>query len=150
MKYFNHIIAIIVLLIFNFMIPRSLSTPSQRQPLPTPKPATPVITIPVQPKPIPKVDKPVIAQPIKNESYKDLVSYVKNARNTWDVQKGLLNASFVTTIVQKGKAANLEPFQIEALLQTARDVHGIFSGNPQKDIAILQSVDKQINNAVLQ
>ena len=146
MKYFKNIVTLITLFAFAYMNPKNIG-----RAVPQPAPVSQAKPIPTRTVPSTQpIRKPAPMQPVKKESYKDLVDYVKNARNAWDAQKGMLNSSFVTIMVQKGQAANLESFQIEALLQTARDVHGIFSGNPQKDIAILQSVDKQINNAVLQ
>ncbi len=108
-----------------------------------------------QPKPIPTQ---INRQPIPQQqpttqgqsSYAELVTYIKNAANVWDNATAKLRSDFVTTIVQKARALGLEDFQLEALLQTARDMHGIFSGNPTRDIALLQSLDTQISTAIRQ
>jgi hypothetical protein len=111
----------------------------------------PRATQPQQPSPTARINQPVQKQPLQQkESYKDLVVFVKNYRNAWDNSRSMLRTDFVNTVAQKARAANLDDFQLEALLQTARDFHGIFSGNQNKDIAILQSVDNQIAAAINQ
>jgi hypothetical protein len=101
-----------------------------------------------QPRPTARINQPVQTQPIqRKESYRDLVTFVKNA-HAWDNSRSMLRTDFVNTVVQKAQAANLDGFQLEALLQTARDLHGIFSGNQNKDIATLQSVNNQIAAAI--
>ncbi len=105
---------------------------------------------PQQPAPT-QINQPVQKQPLQQrESYKDLVAFVKNAGNVWDNSRSMLRTDFVNTVVQKAQATNLDDFQLEALLQTARDMHGIFSGNQNKDIATLQSVNNQITAAISQ
>ncbi len=103
-----------------------------------------------QPRPSTRINQPVQEQPAQGQSYKDLVTFVKNYRNAWDNAQGKLTTNFVNTVAQKAQAANLDDFQLEALLQTARDLHGIFSGNQNKDIATLQSVNNQITAAINQ
>jgi hypothetical protein len=98
-------------------------------------------------QPAPTMRQPIQQPPAQERSYKDLVAYIKNSSNAWD-RNGMLNKEFVATILQKARALGIEDFQLEALLQTARDMHGIFSGDQNKDIAILQAVDRQIDAAV--
>jgi hypothetical protein len=105
----------------------------------------------LQPKPSTRVNQPVQQQPIQSaESYKGLVAFVKKFPNAWDNANARLKTDFVNTMIQKAQAAHLDDFQLEALLQTARDFHGIFSGNQNKDIATLQSVNNQIAAAISQ
>lgn len=102
-------------------------------------------------RPTAPINLPVQKQPVQQrESYKDLVTFVKNASNAWDNAQGKLTTNFVNTVAQKARAAQLDNFQLEALLQTARDLHGVFSGNQNKDIATLQSVNNQITAAISQ
>lgn len=138
MKFFANVLSIIVLFAINSVSARQMGGAA-----PAPKPA-------VQPQPIPVVNRPLPQQQpaAQKQTYKDLVAYVKNAGNVWDTTKGMLRPDFVTTMIQKARAARLEDFQLEALLKTARDMHGIFSGNQNKDIATLQAVDNQIAVAI--
>jgi hypothetical protein len=109
---------------------------------------------PVQPRPIPAqrspqapVQQPPLAQP--SQSYRNLSTYIKrNAQNVWDNRNGILRSEFVNSIVQQARASQLNDFQLEALLQTARDIHGVFSGNQARDISILQAVNNQIATAL--
>lgn len=98
-------------------------------------------------QPAPTMQQAIQQPTAQEQSYKDLVAYVKSSGNAWD-RNGMLNKEFVATILQKARALGLEDFQLEALLQTARDMHGVFSGNQNNDIAILQAVDRQIDAAV--
>jgi hypothetical protein len=111
----------------------------------------PRVTEQPQSRPAARINQPVQKQPTqREESYKDLVAFVRNYRNAWDNANGRLRTDFVDTMIQKAQATNLDGFQLEALLQTARDLHGIFSGNQNKDIATLQAVENQINAAINQ
>lgn len=116
----------------------------------------PVTTTPTtQPMPTPQkkiVNPPVIQtqQPavVQKQSYKDLVFYIKNATNVWDNSSERLKTDFVTTIVTKARAANLEDFELDSLLQTARDIHAQFSDNQNKNITILKSLENQRVTAI--
>src|SRR5207253_3062915 len=107
---------------------------------------------PQQPVPMRIINQPPRRQQptMQEQSYKDLIAYVKNAYNAWDKRNGVLKSDFVTTMIQKARIAHLDDFQLESLLQTARDMHGEFSGNQKRDVAILQSVDAQIITAIRQ
>jgi len=140
MNTFKIIVSTVVLFTINFLDARTVSS-AGRKPTPQAKRA-PIKTTPQQP-----IQQPIAQEPL---SYRELDTYIKNAPNAWDNVNGKLQADFVTTIVQKARALRLDDFQLEALLQTARDVHGIFSGNAQRDIATLQSLDNQIATAVRQ
>lgn len=133
MKFFTNAISIIILCTINSVNARSRGDAAAQQP-----------------QPAPVVNRPVVNQKptISNPSYNDLVTYVKNTTNVWDNARGLLRPDFIATIIQKANAAGLESFQIDALLRTARDIHGIFSGNQNKDIATLQAIDNQIASAI--
>jgi hypothetical protein len=98
---------------------------------------------PAQKKPI---QTPVIQK--EKQSYKDLVNYIKKATNTWDNTNKILNEDFVDTLVKKARQAQLENFQLDALLQTARDAHAQFSNNSNNNIAILELLEKQRANAI--
>jgi hypothetical protein len=89
-------------------------------------------------------------QSTQQQTYKDLVALVKSSKNAWDPAKKMLNNNFIDTVITKARELNLESFQLEALLKTARDMHGVFSGNQNNDIAILKSVEQQITHAVQQ
>jgi hypothetical protein len=134
MKFFTFMMTIITSLFINSTHAKNIGSTAQSRQVAQP-----------QPKPTQIKVQPPIQQPIaQKESYKDLVTYVKNAKNTWDNKNALLRSDFITHMIQKAKASNLDGFQLEALLQTARDVHGIFSDDEDTNIAILQSVDNQI------
>lgn len=132
----------------------AIPAPAQKPPQPIPQqiPQVPQKGIPpIMPqKPQPAIPKPVpVQQPIAQErSYKDLVIYIKNSGNVWDASRSILSGEFVRTIVQKARALRLSNLQVEALLQTARDMHAQFSGDKNKDIAILQAINKQIAAAI--
>ena len=128
MKFFTNVVSIIVLCTINSVNARTRDGAA------------------AQPQPTPVANRPTVHQKptISNPSYNDLVAYVKNATNVWDNARGLLRADFIATVIQKANAAGLESFQIDALLRTARDMHGIFSSNQNRDIAILQAIDNQI------
>jgi len=102
-----------------------------------------------QPKPVPAPAPAPAKQPAAQiPTFQSLIAYVKNTPSAWDRANARLNTSFVSDIVKQGRAAQLDALQLETLLQTARDMHGIFSGNQQKDSAILQSVANQIAAAI--
>lgn len=162
MKFLSKVLQITILFSINTAYARSMGSAQKPTPQPQPTPQqfpqpSQKITPPViQPKPQPTIipaplpqQKPQpIQQSAQERSYKDIVIHIKNARNVWNASRSMLSEEFVRTIVQKGRALKLSNFQIEALLQTARDIHAQFSGNKNKDIAILQSIDKQIAAAI--
>lgn len=169
---FLRMILIITLLGINHINPRSMGgsaqpipqpaqpsiqpTPPQQLPIRRPSPQIipqPRVQPPMQPKPAPiptKKPSPMAQPQSPEKSYKDMVTYIKNARNVWDNSRSLLTTEFVNTIIQKSRSLKLNDLQQEALLQTARDLHAPFSGNKNKDIAILQSIDNQIAAAIKQ
>jgi|GEM_PF-5990697 len=124
-----------VLLTINFTNGKSLQKPMINPPTGQATPA--------QKKPI---QTPVIQK--EKQSYKDLVNYIKKATNTWDNTNKILNEDFVDTLVKKARQAQLENFQLDALLQTARDAHAQFSNNSNNNIAILELLEKQRANAI--
>lgn len=158
MKFLLKTLSITIFLGISPIFARSTGTPtpppaSQQIP-PVPQKITPPI-IPQKPQPsviptpIQQQKQQPIQQPlIQEKSYKDLVTYIKNSRNVWNASTSMLSAEFVRTIVQKARTLKLSAFQAEALLQTARDIHAQFSGNKNKDIAILQAIDQQIAAAI--
>lgn len=124
--------------------------PAQRPAQPQPMPA-PVVKQPIpQPKPAPAMKQPVLQQKPAAQvpTFQNLIMSVKNASNVWDRTNNRLNSNFIDSIVRQAHAAQLDTLQLETLLKTARDIHGIFSGNQQKDIAILHSVESQIIAAI--
>lgn len=144
MKSFQNILSIIALFALNPVNARRAST---RIPKPTLQPQ-PILTKAIN-QPLVQKQSPIQQQPtIEKQSYKNLVTDVKSSNNVWDNTRELLRADFVTTMIQKARTANLDAIQLEALLQTARDFHGKFSGNAAQDIAILQSVNNQIAAAI--
>ncbi|HLC07455.1 MAG TPA: hypothetical protein VJJ26_04685 [Candidatus Babeliales bacterium] len=135
MKFFKNTLSIVLLFTINSISARAVGGSAQ-----APKRAT-------QPQPIPAriVNQPPVQQPAaQKQSFRDLVAYVKSANNVWDDTHLMLRTDFITTVVQKARAAHLDDFQLEALLQTARDLHGKFSGNRTHDIHILQDINQQI------
>ena len=140
MKFFKNTLSIILLFTINSIHARTATVASPTiQPQP---PVTKITTPPVTQKPAVQ-----LKQMVQPQSYKDLVAYVKNSRDVWDNTQGILKTDFVATMIQKARASHLNALQLEALLQTARDIHGIFSGNQNKDISLLQSVENQITAA---
>jgi len=142
MNFFKNILLIVALFTIHSLSPRVVGAGTPAKPA-------------VQPQPVPmkRVAQPPIQQPPiiqQKQSYKNLVDYVKTTQNVWDNRNGILREDFVTTMIQKARTSNLDTFQLEALLQTARDIHGRFSGNKNQDITILQSVDNQIAAAIRQ
>jgi hypothetical protein len=154
----NHLIKIVAIITLALvpleMQPRGGAQVPAQQPIPAPAPQSAPSPQPAPvaaPAPTPVRNVPIPAQKsgMPNiPTFSNLVVHVKNARGAWDGTTQKLNTAFVADIVQQSRLAQLDPLQIETLLQTARDVHGIFSGNQQKDIAILQSVDNQIAAAI--
>jgi hypothetical protein len=141
MKYINILVLFISLTgidSINAKAPRAAQPIAQKIPA-VAAPAKPAFVQPIaQPAPQPVVQK---------QTFKDLITSVKNDRNAWDPVASKLNQNFVNNIVQKAHDARLEDSQVDALLKTARDAQGVFSGNPHKDIAILNAVDEQIRSA---
>jgi hypothetical protein len=87
---------------------------------------------------------------MQEKSYKDLVNYVKNVSNAWDRPNRQLNPEFISTMIQKARQLNLDNIQLQSLLETARDIHAIFSGDRPHDVAILNWVNHQIREALNQ
>lgn len=118
-------------------------------PAPSPKPApAPVAQQKPAPAPIRQPTPQPQAQPkAQTPTFQSLIAYVKSTPSAWDRPNARLSTKFVDDMIQQARTAQLDASQLETLLQTARDMHGIFFGNQQKDIAILQSVDNQITNA---
>lgn len=106
----------------------------QARPIPAPKPAA--------------VQKSPAKPTAQTSTFQSLIAYVKNTPNAWDRANGKLSTNFINDMTKQARAAKLDALQLETLLQTARDVHGVFSGDQQKDRAILQSVATQIAIAI--
>jgi hypothetical protein len=86
----------------------------------------------------------------QEKSYKDLVNYIKKSSNAWDRTNAGLNLEFIYDMMQKAQHLKLDNDQFESLLQTARDVHGVFTGNQAKDKNILITIEAQIQAALTQ
>lgn len=135
MKFFKNILPIIILFFANHSIAKSRSATASARPQPVAQSSFAKAS----------ADK----QPVMQEkSYKDMVNFVKKTSNVWDSRDGRLNSEFIYTIIRKANQLNLDNDQLGSLLQTARDVHGIFSGNQNKDIAILNMIETQIKAAI--
>jgi len=80
---------------------------------------------------------------IPAKTYKQLVDDVKNAGDAWNNTTKKLNASFTDRIASGALAADLEDYQLDSLLQTARDYHAIFTGNPSEDRNLLNSLAQE-------
>lgn len=101
----------------------------------------------VQPEPEPK---PVIRQhrEQKPTTFKSLMIFVKNSKLAWDNINKRLDSTFVNSMINLVQQAQLEDTHLQALLQTARDVHGVFSNNSDENLEILEDVGSQIAAAI--
>jgi len=86
---------------------------------------------------------PVQQVPVTVKTYKQLVDDVKNARDAWNNSTKKLNAAFTDRIASSALAADLEDYQLDSLLQIARDYHAIFTGNPSEDRNLLNSLAQE-------
>ncbi len=145
MKFFVKILCVTILVLNNTSLDARAAGAKRAKQAPQKK-QTPVSKQPVKQQG--RATQPATRQ--QQQTYKDLVAFVKTNRNAWDSTKKMLSNTFIDSMLAKARELNLEDFQLEALLKTARDMHGVFSGNQNNDIAILQSVDQQITNAVQQ
>jgi len=109
------------------------------------------------PSPYTPSPQPVITTPTKQFTpqptgeasvFQSLIAHAKRDQNAWDRRQEKLNSVFVNDIIAKGRRADLNDAQLEIILKTARDMHGVFSYNQQKNISILQAVDEQIAAAL--
>jgi len=150
MKIFKGLISLFVLFcMLSINAKRTGSAIVQPQPSPTTVVRQPVVQQP-------SARQTTVRQPItqqssmQEKSYRDLVNYVKNAPNVWDHIKGQLNPEFISAMIQKARQLNLDTMQLQALLETARDVHAIFFNDRPRDTAILNWVNHQIREALAQ
>jgi hypothetical protein len=141
MKIFKNILPIAMLFFVNFVIAKSRGAAA---------PARPQAV--VQQPPVPQsIAKQTIQPPVMQEkSYKDMVNFIKKSPNAWDSRHSKLDNNFINIIIKKANQLNLDNAQLESLLQTARDMHGVFSGNQNQDIAILSTIEGQIETAIKQ
>lgn len=129
MKFFKNRLAIVALCAINSMNAQVVSSPTTKYTGGTPIKQVQEIQLPT------------------GKTYADLVKYVKEYQYTWDNQKQMLHEPFVNQMIKAAEEANLEEFQLKALLQTARDKHAIFTGNPEKDRAILEKINIGIDES---
>lgn len=83
---------------------------------------------------------PVQQVAVTAKTYKQLVDDVKGARDAWNSSTKKLNGSFTDRIASSALAADLEDYQLDSLLQIARDYHAIFTGKPSEDRNLLSSL----------
>ena len=148
MNFFKNVIPLIVLLCINSINAKRMGSTATK-PAPAPAAKTPVIQQPAVRQPITSSFAKATAD-TQERSYKDLVNYIKNASNVWDRANARLKSEFNYDLIKKANLLKLDNVQLEALLQTARDVHGIFTGNQAKDKNILTTIEDQIQAAISQ
>lgn len=149
MNVIKNVIPLIVFFSINSVNAKRIggARPSSR---PTPAPVVKQPVAPSLPERQPSVQQPITSSFAKapagtqEKSYKDLVNYVKNASNVWNSVASILNVQFINSIATKARQLNLDNTQLESLLQTARDVHGVFTGNQDQDRRILTNIGSQI------
>jgi hypothetical protein len=101
----------------------TVSTPSSQQSIPLPTP------------------------PGQKKSFKQFVDYVKTAQGVWDSKNNLLASSFVQKLCDDAFASDMTDFQLDFLLQVARDYHAQFAGN-SNDSRTLRALEQQRTNEI--
>jgi len=96
-------------------------------------------------RPAPMIRKAVQQKPT---TFKSLMLFVKNSKLAWDNTNKKLDSAFVDSMIQLVRDAQLEEIHLQTLLQTARDMHGVFSDNSKENIKILDSIHSQIADAM--
>jgi hypothetical protein len=70
-----------------------------------------------------------------------------NKAQVIDTASGQFTADFITDVVSMVEESELGEMVLRTLLQTARDQFVVFTGNDDKDLALLRSINQQISDA---
>jgi hypothetical protein len=111
------------------------ATPTEATPTPSPKRGRGKVP----------AKKPTPTPAPTTKTFQQLVNKVKNTNPTiaWDDNKKELNTKFTDDITEDALAIGLKDYQLNALLQLARDKYAIFTNNPKKDKEILTTLAQQ-------
>jgi hypothetical protein len=133
MKFFKNMLVVVILCaISSFVIARVTNKPT-------------AITKPTSPAPTP-TEKPVTEEKpvqVAAKTFKQLIDEVKGAKGVWVDSEKIFNPEFEKRIASAALVANLDADQLSLLLQMARDYHAMFTGNQEKDRAILNNLARK-------
>jgi len=97
-----------------------------------------------KPAPAPAPTQPAI----QGQTYKQLHDNILRMSQGAVFMGNKLNDTFIQNTVAQANAADLGADGIKFLLQTARDKFAPFTGDDAKDLATLQQINVQIDNAL--
>lgn len=89
-----------------------------------------------------------MAQAIQPNTFSALVQFIKIVPNIWQTEQNKFSQEFINDLAAKAQAANLKNFQLDLLLDMARDYRAPFTGNSDQDLIIVNRCNLQKENMV--